>query len=232
GDGVYGLSTQISRSNALNAKARLDTALTNATTQTNAPQGLLQPIQTQEQHVATSTDGSLAGWQNATDQYTRLRTQVESIVSMPVSQARDMAQKDLNQFQNSVTALAKTKNNETAGYQARLAQAQNQFNGAKTTHDYFVADGFAQDQVAALAAYQPTSDQLQLLNTLVTAEQKLLRQVTGTPTPAQLLCADGVGSSPQDYWNVYHGLMSYPLAKPGSQPVEAQWLTQDQALFH
>src|SRR6185312_6330826 len=86
GDGVYGLSTQISRSNALNAKARLDTALTNATTQTNAPQGLLQPIQTQEQHVATSTDGSLAGWQNANDQYNRLRTQVESIVSMPVSQ--------------------------------------------------------------------------------------------------------------------------------------------------
>ncbi len=232
GDGIYGLSTQINRSNALNAKARLDTALANATTQTNAPQGLLQPIQTQEQHVATSTDGSLAGWQNAADQYTRLRVQVEAIVAMPVSQARDLAQKDLTQFQTSVATLAKTKNNETAGYQGRLQQAQNSFNSAKTTHDYFVIDGFVHDQVAALAAYQPTSDQLQTLNTLVTAEQKLLRQVTGTPTPAPLLCADGVGTSPADYWTVYRGLMSYPLAKPGSQPVEAQWLAQDQTLFH
>jgi L,D-transpeptidase-like protein len=70
------------------------------------------------------------------------------------------------------------------------------------------------------------------LTTLVTAEQKLLAQITGSPQPAPLLCADGVGSTPEEYWTVYRGLIAYPQAKPGSQPVEAQWLAQDQTLFH
>ena len=231
GDGLYGLLTHINQANALGAKTRLDAALTDAT-RMSVPPTLLHPIQKREQQMAASTNGSLVSWQNATQEYTQLRIQVEVIIEMPVSQARDMAQKDLDQFTTSVATMVKGKYAEAAGYQGRLTLAQKSFADAKTTRDYFAIDSLAQDQVAAIAAYKPTYDRLKQFSDLVTTEQKLLAQITGSPQPAPLLCADGWGNLPSYYWTTYDELMSYPQAKPGSQPVAAQWLAQDQALFH
>jgi L,D-transpeptidase catalytic domain len=231
GDGVYGLFTHINQSNALNAKARLDSAITDATTRTHIPASLIAPIQTQEQQATAANDGSLAGWQTAYEKYTQLDSKVTALVTMPSSQVRDLAQQDLAKFQAGVAGMQQAKYPEAAGYQDRFQQAQSSFDAAKSSSDYFQVAGFAQDQVAAIAAYEPTAQLLQQLNTLVTSEQKLLQQVTGARPSAQLLCADGVGSTPEDYWTVYHGLIAHPAALPGSQPLEAQWLTQDQALF-
>lgn len=231
GDGMLGLFTHINQANAQNAKATLDAALTDATTRMNVPEGMLQPIRTQEQQAAAKTDGSLSGYQNATDTYNKLTTQVKTIVNMPASQARAMTQKDLDQLSAGVDTLVKGNYIEAAGYQDRLNQAQTSFQNAKSTSDYFKVDGFVQDQVAATSAFKPTYDQIQRLNDLVTTQQKLLNQVTGTTAPSQLLCADGVGSTPQDYWTTYYGLMSYPVAQPGSQSLESQWLDQDMTLF-
>jgi L,D-transpeptidase catalytic domain len=232
GDGVYSLLTVINHNNAQSAKAQLDSALTNATTSVNAPSGLLQPIRTQEQQVTAANDGSLTGWQNATTQYTKLRAQVDAITAMSPAQAQAVTQKDLLQLQTSVATLAKGNYAETAGYQSRLQQAQSSFTNAKTTRDFFTLDGFVADQVAAVAAYKPTYDHMQQLSALVLADKNMLMQITGSPQAAQLLCADGVGSSPQDYWTTYYGLMSYPQAAVGSQPIEAQWLSDDQSFFH
>jgi L,D-transpeptidase-like protein len=237
GEGTYGLFTAINRATALNAKARLDQALGAATTRLNAPAGLLQPIRAQEQQVAatTSRDGSLASWQQATQRYTQLAAQVHAITTMTPADARAMTQRDLSQLQTAVAMLAQTAASDKAGvtgYQNRYQQAQQSFQAATTTQEYFTLDGFVQDQVTAVSAYKPTRDLLLQLSALVTAEHKLLVQVTGTPQPAQLLCADGVGSAPQDYWTTYYGLMSYPLASPGSRPLEAQWLADDQTSFH
>jgi hypothetical protein len=231
GDGLYGLFTHINQSNALNAQARLDASLTEATTRLNAPAGLIQPIRDQEQQVTNSTDGSLASWQHATQEYTRLNGQVQTIIATPASQARAMAQKDLDQFQTSLAALAQGNYIELGGYQGRFQQAQTSFQNAKTTRDYFLVDGFAQDQVAAIAAFKPTYDRLQQFTSMVSSEQKLLGQITGSPQAAPLLCADGVGSTPQEYWTTYYGLNAHPLALPGSTPVESQWLTTDLTLF-
>jgi hypothetical protein len=231
GDGLYGLFTHINQSNALNAKATLDSSLANATSQVNAPGSMLQPIRAQEQQVTASNDGSLAGWQHASQEYTRLNGQVQTIIAMPASQARAQAQKDLDQFQTSLATLVAGKYIEAPGYQGRFQQAQTSFQNAKTTRDYFLVDGFAQDQVAALAAFKPTYDRLQQLTTMVTSEQTLLSQITGSPRSAPLLCADGVGSTPEEYWTTYNDLTAHPTARPGSTPVESQWLNQDLTLF-
>jgi L,D-transpeptidase-like protein len=232
GNGLYGLFTHINQANALNAKARLDAALLDATTRLKAPPTLVQPIRSQEQQVSATTDGSLASWQHATQEYTRLSTQVDGIRATPPAQARALAQQNLDQFAAAVVTLAQGKTAEVAGYQGRLQQAQSSFASAQSTSEYFLVAGFAQDQVAAIAAYQPTLAQLQQLTTLVTTEQKLLAQITGSPQPAPLLCADGWGNTPAYYWTTYDEIIAYPQPKPGSQPVEAQWLAQDQALFH
>jgi hypothetical protein len=231
GDGLLGLFTHISQTNAQNAKAGLDAALTDATTRMNVPETMLQPIRAQEQREATATDGSLSAYQHASDTYAKLTAQVKTIVNMPPSQARALTQKDLDQFAAGVDTLVKGDYIEAPGYQKRLEQAQASFQSAKTTSDYFRVDNFVQDQVAATAAFKPTLDQITQLNALVTAQQKLLNQVSGTTAPSQLLCADGVGSSPADYWTVYYGLMSNPVKQPGSQSLEAQWLDQDMTLF-
>lgn len=232
GDGLLGLVTHINQANAQNAKTTLDAALKDATTHMSVPEGMLQPIRTQEQQAAAATDGSLSGYQHATDTYTKLTAQVKTIVNMPASQARAMTQKDLDQLASGVDTLVKGKYSEAAGYQDRLNQAQTSFQNAKTTREYFVVDGVIQDQVAAVAAFKPTYDQLQHFGSLVATEQKLLARVTDAPPPSQLLCADGVGNSPSNFWTTYYGLMSYPSATPGAQPVEAQWLAQDKTLFH
>ncbi|HEX6540251.1 MAG TPA: L,D-transpeptidase family protein [Ktedonobacterales bacterium] len=232
GDGLYSLFTNISQSSAIKAKAHLDATLVDASTRMHVPSGLIQPIRTQEQQVDTTTDGSLAGWQHANEEYARLQRQIDTIMSMSTTQARDMAQKDLTQFETSLATLAKGKYDEVTGYQGRLQQAQSSFQTASTTSDYFQIAGIAQDQIAAIASFEPTYKRLQDFSTMVASEQKLLQQITGSPQAAQLLCADGVGSTPEEYWTVYRGLMAHPVAKPGTSPVESQWLADDQALFH
>lgn len=89
-----------------------------------------------------------------------------------------------------------------------------------------------QDQVAAVAAYKPTHDRLVQFSAPVLSEEQILRQVIGDPQDAPLSCAQGFGNIPAYYWGSYDGLVAQPLAQPGSQPVEAQWLAYDQALFH
>jgi L,D-transpeptidase catalytic domain len=231
-DGAYGLFTHINQANALSAKAQLDHALDDATSRMHAPQGLLQPIRIQEQQVTTAIDGSLTGWQHAAQEYTRLQRQVERIVAMSPADAKVLTQNDLNQLVTAVAALANSKVAEATGYQHRLQQAQNAFNSAQTTRDFFALDGFVQDQVTAVAAYKPTHDRLVQFSALVLLEQQILRQVTGNPQDTPLSCAQGFGNIPAYYWGSYDGLVAQPLAQPGSQPVEAQWLADDQALFH
>lgn len=231
-DGAYGLFTHINQANALSAKLQLDHALDDATARAHAPQGLIQPIRTQEQQVAAATDGSLAGWQNATKEYMRLREQVVRIVSMSPADAKALTQNDLTQLETSVATLASSKAAEAVGYQNRLQQAQTAFRSAKTTRDFFTLDGFVQDQVAAVGAYNPTRDRLMQFSELVLSQQQLLQQVVGNPQSAPLSCAQGFGNIPAYYWGSYDSLIAQPLAQPGSRPIEAQWLADDQAFFH
>jgi hypothetical protein len=232
GNGLYNLLLQISQSDALNARASLEASLHEATTRLNAPVTLLDPIRTKEQQATKANDRSLAGWQDAAQKYTRLDAQVRSIIAMPASQARVLAQKDLDQFQTSLATLVKGRYADAAGYQGRYQRAQTSYHNATTTRDYFLVADFAQDQVAAIAAYGPTNAHLQELSALIDSERKLLVEITGSSQPAPLLCADGWGNLPSYFWTTYDGLTSYPAQQPGSQPVEARWLATDQAQFH
>lgn len=230
--GAYGFFTHINQANALSAKAQLDHALDDATSRMHAPPGLLQPVRSQEQRVTAATDRSLAGWQHATAEYTRLRAQVARIVAMSPADARALTQKDLTQLEAAVAALASSKAAEASSYQGRLQQVQTAFNNAQTTRDYFTVATFAQDQVAAVAAYEPTHDRLAQLSALVLSQKQILQQVIGDPQEAPLSCAQGFGNIPAYYWGSYDGLVAQPLAQSGSRPIEAQWLADDQVLFH
>ncbi|HET8853555.1 MAG TPA: L,D-transpeptidase [Ktedonobacteraceae bacterium] len=86
--------------------------------------------------------------------------------------------------------------------------------------------------MAAVAAYTPTHDLLVKYSALVTSEQQLLQQIVGNPQPAPLLCAQGFGNIPAYYWGSYDSLIAHPQAASGSRPLEAQWLADDQSLFH
>lgn len=228
GEGSLGLLTNMSRSNAMSARAELDKALVNAVTTVNPPVSLLKPIRDQEAKVTASNDGSLGGWQNATQEYNKLRDQAIAITKTTPRQARDAAQNDLTTLQTSVATLVQAKYIEAAGFQKRLDQAQASFNSATTTRDYFTVEGVVQDQIAATAAYKPTRDRLEQLRALVREEQQLTNSVLGTAQQTPLMCAEGLV---EQFWYENPDFSAQTSAPAGSQLVETRWLADDTTLF-
>jgi lipoprotein-anchoring transpeptidase ErfK/SrfK len=225
--GLYGALTSLTQSSAQQAQAELDRSLVAVSTQMNAPAPLLQPIRLQEQQVAATTDGSLGSWQHANTEYARLHAQVAAIQQMSPQQARALTQKDLMRLAAGVADLTAGKYQEAPGYQNRLRQAQDSLNATKTTRDVFTVDGYALDQLAALAAFKPTLGRLQALDTQVQTEQQLLG-TTGQASQQDLMCAVGLSFQ---YWDDTYGTKIQPQKNAVAPPIEAQWVADDWALF-
>src|SRR5262249_42038868 len=148
------------------------------------------PIRTREQQLASAPPSTPWGWDYNNTEYGKLESQVKSIQSMPLQQARTLTQNDLKKLATGVAKLTNDKYQEALGYQQRQQQAQDDLTAAKTTKDVFAVDNFVLDQIAALAAFMPTLDRLNALDKLVQTEQQLLG-TTGPASQQNLMCAIG-----------------------------------------
>jgi hypothetical protein len=234
GLGIILVSTVLSacgpdaRAAAQNEKARLDKEIQTARTHLNVPDGLLQPIQTQESTLAASTkNGSDKTYQAAEAGYTRLYNKVVTIEHMTPQQARTQAQTDLQQFTSALQQVQKKGFVEATQFQPRLQQAQQQFGAATTVKDYFTVDGYIQSQTEAVQKIEPIFKQLQTLKSQVDTQSKVLGLTSVTPQPLQ--CARG--SNEGFFWP--DPSVNITPSQVSATPTYAyqQWPTQDVALF-
>ncbi len=223
-----GFFTDATRSAAQRDKAKLDQTLANAQSVMNVPASLLTPITQSEQRVAGVEDGTIGGFQSASDSYTKLTHQTLAIEGMSPAQARALAQTSLTTFSSGVTTLTNGEFIEAEGYQTRLTQTQTAFTAAKTTKDYFKVASFAQDQNAAILLFQPTYNRLEAFTKLADDEDSLLNGSSTSTGPAPLQCAVGMDGV---YWQD-DPLITLPGTQSNAKPLaETQWAQSDLLAF-
>lgn len=215
-------------SSAHKAQTRLDNEIVNARTNVHVPDGLLQPIESQEKTIAAgAATGSDKALQAASTSYGQLYNQVVSLEHMTPDQARAQSQADLKAF---TSALAQAQNAgyvEAAQYQARLQQAQQELTDATTTTDYFLASNYAEAQTAAVQMIDPVYKQLQAFDKLVTTQNAALGIVAQTPQPLE--CA--IGDTESYFWQNSTVMVTPPQTQQAPTYEYQQWPAQDLTLF-
>jgi lipoprotein-anchoring transpeptidase ErfK/SrfK len=152
-------------------QARLDTEIQQAL-KLGVPDSLLNPIRQQEARVANQLGkGSIFGdpnpdsaYQSAITSYKVLESEVATVTAQAADQARYQAHQDIQTFDS---WLQQRRNegysDEVPGYQARMMQAEQQFNAGVTPNDFYQVSAFAKQQTKALQLLGPTYQQLQQL---------------------------------------------------------------------
>ena len=178
-------------------KAKLDTEL-RAAGKAGVPERRLAPLIAQEDTLAASTSGgSTAAYQTAAAGYTSLYNQVVSLEKSKPAQAQAMATTDLGALQTALSSAtgASIADVSTAAQQfaPSVPAAQQQLAAASTTKQYFAADNYILDQLAAVTLIQPDYQQIQTLTAMVNAETAAL----ATPQKKHVLaCATEGGEIP------------------------------------
>jgi hypothetical protein len=206
-------------------KTRLDNELHTARTTAGVPDGLLQPIETQEKALDAGTKGgSDNAYQLAADGYAKLYKQVVALENMTPNQARAQASGDLQTFTAALQQVQTAGFSEAKPFAQQLPQAQQRLDAAKTTKDYFAADDFILQQTTAVQQIIPVYHQMQALKKQVDAQSAALGSKPSVPHP--LACAfEGV-----DTFFVPSPLVTV-VDKPTITFDFQQWPTQDLAAF-
>ncbi len=142
-------------------KARLDGELRHARTTLGLPDSMLQPIVSQETKISSGEGGFNYNYQDAAANYTLLYNQLVGMEQNAQQTLQTQANDDIQAFAKAVTQLRGEGFSEIDIYQARLDQAVQDFNVAKTVGDYARVDTTAQQQTAALHALWPAYQKLQ-----------------------------------------------------------------------
>lgn len=210
------------------AQARLNAELQAAKSTYHVPDGLLQPIVTQEKAAqASAAGGSDKALQSAGATYGRLYTQVISLERMTPDKAHTQAQSDVKQFSSALDAVQQDGFAEATQYQPRLQHAQQQLAAAATTSDYFAVSSYAEAQTAAVRLISPVYKQLQTFDALVTSQNQALGITATAPQPLE--CAGGAVES---YFWQNQNIMVTPPSQQNSPTYEyQQWPDQDLAAF-
>lgn len=148
-------------------KARLDGELQHARTGLGLPDSMLQPIAAQEREIASGEGGFNYNYQDASANYTLLYNQLISIEQNALQTLQKQANDDIQAFSKAVTQLRGQGFSEIDVYQARLDQAVQDYNAAKTAGDFARVDTTAQQQTAALHALWPAYQKLQDFKTIL-----------------------------------------------------------------
>lgn len=148
-------------------KARLDNELKHARTTLGLPDSMLQPITSQEGQIASGEGGFNYNYQDAAANYTLLYNQLVSMEQNAQQTLQKQANDDITAFAQAVTQLRGEGFSEIDIYQARLDQAVQDFNAAKTVGDFARVDTTAQQQTAALHALWPAYQKLQDFQTIL-----------------------------------------------------------------
>src|SRR5579859_473984 len=152
-------------------KARLDTQIQQAV-KLGVPNGMLDAIRQQEAKVANQLQplglfgdkNPDSAYQSAITSYQVLESEVTTVIVQATQQARFQAHQDIQAFD---ALLQQRQNqgfaNEIPGYQARMAQVEQQFEAGQTPNDFANVSDFARQQTEALQLLWPTYQQLQTL---------------------------------------------------------------------
>ena len=178
-------------------KAKLDTEVS-AATKAGVPARRLDQIVAQEDSLAASaTSGSNSAYQAAATGYTTLYNQVVSLEQSTPSQAQVMTANDLSALQSALSTAKGAGIADVSAaaqqFDATVPEAQQRLAAATTTKQYFAADTYILDQLAAATLIVPDYQQIQSLTGLVNTEAAAL---AGSQKSHVLQCATEGGEIP------------------------------------
>lgn len=148
-------------------KSRLDSELHHARSVIGLPDSMLQPIIAQEEKISSGEGGFNYNYQDAAANYTLLYNQLVGIEQNAQQTLQKQANDDIQAFSKAVTEMRSQHFSEIDVYQARLDQAVQDYNSAKTAGDFARVDTTAQQQTAALHALWPAYQKLQDFKTIL-----------------------------------------------------------------
>lgn len=142
-------------------KAALDAELRHAHADLGIPDSMLQPIESQEQRVASGASGFHYNYADAAANYTLLYNQLIGIEQTASDTLKAQVEKDVDALTKILNQRRSQGFSEANAYQTRLDQAINDFSNAKTPGDYARLDTTVRGQTAALLAMWPAYQKLQ-----------------------------------------------------------------------
>jgi hypothetical protein len=150
-------------------KAKLDRELAHAKNDLGIPDSMLQPIESQENKIASGEGGWSYNYQDAAANYTLLYTQLVGVEQTATQTLKQQTTDDIQAFSTALT------NRRAQGfdsailevYQNRLNQTSSDFDAAQKPGDFARVDSFARQQTEALNAMGPAYDKLQEFNKII-----------------------------------------------------------------
>lgn len=164
---LAGCSSNGSQTLATQNKAKLDHELTHARTDLGLPDSMLQPIESQEQKIASGAGGWSYNYQDAASNYQLLYTQLVGVEQTASQTLKTQTGDDLKAFSNALTARSGQGFSQTDIYRGRLQQAVADFGSAQRPGDYARIDTFVRQQTEALNSMGPAYDKLQEFNKVI-----------------------------------------------------------------
>jgi len=164
---LAGCGSSASQTLAAQNKTKLDHELTHARTDLGLPNSMLQPIESQEQKVASGSNGWNYNYQDAASNYSLLYTQLVSVEQTAGETLKAQASADLKAFSEALTTRRSQGFTQAQVYEARLQQSVADLGSAKSPGDFARVDTFMRQQTEALNSMGPAYDKLQQFNKVI-----------------------------------------------------------------
>lgn len=143
------------------SRAKLDFELRHARVDLGIPNDMLQPIESQEQRVASGAGGFHYNYADAATNYTLLYNQLIGIEQTAADTLKAQVEQDVDALTKILNQRRSQGFSQANNYQARLDQAISDFSLAKTPGDYVRIDTSVRSQTEALQAMWPAYQKLQ-----------------------------------------------------------------------
>jgi hypothetical protein len=181
-------------------KARLDSELRHARDTLGIPAGMLSPIVSQEQAIATSAGGWNYDAANADANYKLLYSQLIGIEQTASQTLKAQTSQDLEAFTKALSDRRSQGFSEANAYQARLDTALSDFAKARTPGDFAAIDATVRQQTSALNSLWPAYEKLQEFRATLDAMRTAgVNSALAQREYAQDLAVFASGASPERY---------------------------------
>ena len=166
---LAGCGSSASQTLAAQNKGKLDRELTHARTDLGLPGSMLQPIESQENQIASGSNGWNYNYQDAATNYGLLYTQLVGVEQTASETLKAQATADLKAFSEALTTRRSQGFTQGQIYEARLQQSVADLGSAQQPGDYARVDAFMRQQTEALNSMGPAYDKLQQFNKVIRA---------------------------------------------------------------